>query len=151
MNKLERVILKLKMLREIIQNAITRSMENHLPDFEELQKERLAFGVDAKGKELRRKKSKEHPYSNVYEKKRQSKGLQTSHVDLHVTGDFYEGIKAQKIGKKKVFIYSRDYKNDFLTAQYKDVFGFSPDQREQVKGLMIPEIEREIKQTLEAA
>jgi len=150
MSKLEAIINKLKNIKALVENGVSIAIVDNKDRMEEMQRERLEKGINADGNPLKRNNASYPAYSNEYAKRRKSKGLQTQHPDLKVTGDFHEGITSQKVGKKKITVYSKDYKNDFLTRQYDGVFGFSPAQREQVKALMIPTIERVIKQELAA-
>jgi hypothetical protein len=148
MSKLEQVIAKLKNLKGVIENGVSAGIIENKEEFEQMQRDRLTNGINADGDPLKRNNASYPAYSNAYAKKRKAKGLQIKHPDLKVTGDFHEGITSQKVGKKKVTMYSKDYKNDFLIKQYDGVFGFSPAQKEQVKALMLPTIERTVKQEI---
>lgn len=154
MSSLEHVINKLRNIRGMVENGISAALTINKERLEDMQRERLEKGINAEGNELERvkprKDGKTSSYSPSYKRTRRKQGLQDRVPDLKVTGDFHDGIRAQKVGKKKITIYSNDYKNKFLTTQYDGVFGFSPDQRQQVKSLFIPIIEQTIKTELAA-
>lgn len=85
-------------------------------------------GVTPEGKEIRTFKARA---GNVYANKtidiRKKLGLQTGHVDLLQTGQFYNSIKAVRRGLEIVQIGQTKKKDgDILdNVEYTDIFGFS--------------------------
>lgn len=85
-------------------------------------------GVTPEGKEIRTFKARA---GNVYANKtidiRKKLGLQTGHVDLLQTGQFYNSIKAVRRGLEVVQIGQTKKKDgDILdNVEYTDIFGFS--------------------------
>lgn len=144
MQKMNNFIRNLENLELIAKKAISNSMDRHLDDFAQMQRDRLNEGKNNEGDLLRRKGADYYPYSPSYTPQRKKKGLQTQHVDLNVDETYHAKITAKKMGATKLFIYSTDFKDDFLPDQYNGVYGFSPDQRKQVKDFMNPEINAEI-------
>lgn len=87
-------------------------------------------GVTPEGKEIRTFKARA---GNVYANKtidiRKKLGLQTGHVDLLQTGQFYNSIKAVRRGLEIVQIGQTKKKDgDILdNVEYTDIFGYSDE------------------------
>lgn len=62
--------------------------------------------------------------------------------DLKVTGDFYEGFKAELRGHI-LEIYSTDYKAPKLEQKYANIYGLTPDNfTELIDQVILPELQK---------
>lgn len=132
MGPLDHWISKFRTLEKALESSLDVNVRNELETMADLQREQLSEGKNADGGLLKRKEGP-YPYSNEYKRKKARMGKQTEFVDLKLSGDYHEGIKATRIGKNRVQMHSVDYKNRFLPGQYSGVFGFDSKRREKLK------------------
>ena len=144
---LEKLISNLKQLKQHLENKLDSQVTANLNEFEEMQRERLNKGENKEGEKLKRNEGF-YPYSPQYKKYKRSKGGQVNFVDLKLDGDFHEGITATKVGKGKVTLYSKDKKDKFLSNQYEGIFGFSPNQEDELNDMFKPQIIRAVKEKI---
>jgi len=115
-DELDRLIRKFKNLRQISEEIVDKSVVNNNKILENDVREQLSKGKNSKGQVIQR------GYSPGYIKRRQRQGRQTSYVDLHFTGDFYESIVLVPFMDKLqyVFISEIDYAK-YLEGKYPNI------------------------------
>lgn len=123
----------LKHLELNLNNGLDQDVNSMLGEFADMQRDRIDKGVNAEGERLERNTGEYYPYSPSYTKYKRAKGGKVNVVDLNLTGNFTRDIKATKVGKGKVHLWSTDYKNGILQSNYDAIFGFSPQQVEKLK------------------
>lgn len=138
---LERLINNLKNLKVSLESNLDNTINANLSNLEQMQRDRLNKGENSEGDKLRREEGF-YPYSPQYAKYKRARGGQVKFVDLKLDGDFHAGIDAKKVGKGKVTLYSKDKKEKFLSSQYKGIYGFAPNQRQELNNIFVPEIIR---------
>jgi hypothetical protein len=116
---------KLLSLRNNLLSIAQNSVSEVKGDFAIIQKDQLKQGVSATGGSFRKYQNK--AYAIKKNKMNPLPGL--GNPDLKYTGSFYDGIFVNVSGDK-ITIGSHDEKAQMLEANYKNVFGLSPQEME---------------------
>ena len=165
---LEKLINNLKQLRQHLENKLDSQVNTNLANFAEMQRDRLNEGKNKEGENLKRNeefypyssegKNKEgenlkrnegfYPYSSTYKKYKKARGGQVNFVDLKLDGNFHAGITATKVGRGKITLYSKDKKDKFLPNQYEGIYGFSPNQENELNDLFKSPLIKAVKEKI---
>jgi hypothetical protein len=132
---LTNLINNLKGIQRKLDSTVDQEVRSNLDEFEDMQRERLDKGINKDGSVIKKENVPYYPYSPSYTRQKRAFGGQTKVVDLKgKTGNFRRQITAQKYGKGKVNIYSRDSKEQKLEKDYgTKLFGFTPDQKQEIQ------------------
>lgn len=116
---------KLKSLRDNLPSIAENSVNETKEDVVVIQKDQLRQGVSSTGGSFRKYQNK--AYAIKKNKMNPIPGL--GNPDLKYTGSFYDGIFVSVAGGR-ITIGSHDSKAQMLEANYKNVFGLSPQEME---------------------
>lgn len=97
----------------------------------ELEQQQMEQGIGEDGDTIRWLKDSHYPYTRPYTDRKAKLGLQTSVVDLKLTGTFYKAEKV-KVEGDQIDYYNDDEKAEFLEKNYgKQIHGLT-DENKQV-------------------
>jgi hypothetical protein len=145
---------KFKRIRSEGTNLVSQSLDANLDLFGDMQRERIAKGKNAEGDKLEYNKRRTSAlnstgaYTRQYSKFKSSRGGQTSHVDLNLSGKYTNQIKAKRIGATKIQVESSDSKAEKIEGNYDEVIGFTPAQRILIRRMMKDQITKSVTRIL---
>jgi hypothetical protein len=97
----------------------------------ELNQQQMEQGIDQDGEKIHWLKDSHYPYTRQYANRKSKLGLQTSVVDLKLTGNFYRSNKI-RIESDEVDYFNDGELGDILEKNYgKQIFGLT-DENKQV-------------------
>jgi len=109
----------------------------------EMQKEQQIGGVNREGQQI------QSGYSTGYAKRRKTRGLQTSFVDLHFSGKMHKGFKVIPV-KGGVDIRSREPYEYYVRANFPKAWGLTAQNAEVIANIVAERLAVEIKKYLVA-
>jgi len=119
--------------------ALVHAVEATVQKYEDLNRDQLVVGKTKTGIQL------SPPYSAAYVKVRNKKGLQTDHVDLKNTGQFYAGFTAEVSGNRINLSSSVDYEK-YLSSRYtENIYGLTNENMIKYRAIVAPIILAEVK------
>lgn len=155
-------LFSMESIKEVIKLFRTLNIDNMLSDIMDKldddiinrnQADQLSFGIDALGQTIETLASGS---GNVYAKytigERKAKGLQTSNVDLKVSGKFWKTFKVKKVTTgwevtANFNLYDKDIRANFSTKY--DFLGLTPFELEDlVFDKVFPELKKRIRKHL---
>lgn len=151
------IISKLETIQRIAENSMEKSVEDSEQTLIELQKERMDMGLDVNGNfiEYNKRRTSElnetGAYTKKYAKYKSSRGGNTSVVDLELTGDYKNSLKAEtkKTGKGiDVDIKSNVSHAKYIEKHYDDIYGLDKRQQELIEKVITRQIETDIENHL---
>jgi len=140
----ENLIRNLLHIEQTAQSALDQEINGNLEKLADMQRARLSEGKDTDGNKIQRIGGSDK-YTPAYARKKQKLGGKVDRIDLKLSGDYHEGIKAKKISKQKVAMFSEDFKEKFLPIQYKKVDGISEEQAKEIESDFVKGIIRKVK------